>query len=238
MCASKTSAPVLESVTRLFGRDPVLHRYQRQIDKRARLVTDILTDLTPSSILDLGAGDGRISLPFACATTALTLVDISERMIALARNNMLRGQEQYVNFVLQDVMTISESTHFDVILCLGVLAHVADPQACIEKMARLLAPGGVVIVQLTDTDTMLGRMEYFLTGWGRTHRGYKFNRLSSDMITRSFRDLGLNLVQETRYLSFPEIVIAEDRKSAALAKAILKVIEHLGGERLLAYRMQ
>ena len=44
-----------------------------------------------------------------------------------------------------------DSKSFDLIVCVGVLAHVDSPVAVIEKVAQLARPGGSVIMEFTDS---------------------------------------------------------------------------------------
>jgi len=40
---------------------------------------------------------------------------------------------------------------YDLIICLGVLAYIEDPQRFVEKLLSLLKPGGSVVVECTDS---------------------------------------------------------------------------------------
>ena len=207
------------------------------MERRAHLVAEILADCRPRTLLDVGAGDGRVSLPFACPGSKVTLVEISATMVAAARKNVREEQEPYVDFVVQDLITLSESKQFDVLLCLGVLAHVADVPLCLQKISRLVAAGGIAILQLTDGSTLLGGLEYLATVRGRRNRGYSFNRLSSRMVTNHLQALGLSLANERRYFSFTTGRRGGGKgPNDVLWKAVSKISEPFGGERLLVYR--
>ena len=55
---------------------------------RAKAVRRLVPDRTGMSLIDLGCGDGRISIPLVDETGELLLVDSSAAMLELARRNV------------------------------------------------------------------------------------------------------------------------------------------------------
>jgi len=58
------------------------------IGLRAQMVRSLLPDLSGKSVLDLGCGDGRVSMPLAAEASELWLVDASAAMIETARRGI------------------------------------------------------------------------------------------------------------------------------------------------------
>jgi ubiquinone/menaquinone biosynthesis C-methylase UbiE len=106
--------------------------------------------LHPQSIaVDLGAGTGFIAEGLAPRVARLHLVDSSPEMLAVARRN-LAGYTN-VEYHLADGAHIPlPDASVDAVLANMYLHHAPDPAAAIREMARLLRPGGRLVI--TDLD--------------------------------------------------------------------------------------
>lgn len=145
---------------RLFFDIPDKYLNRREFDIRIR--TETVQEFTRGrifqSILDIGCGNGSISLPLLTPQRRLTLLDISSNMLATARGRIPTDLMNHVELVNESFMTASfEPGAYDLILCLGVLAHVDSPADVIAKVARILKPGGCVILEFTDSYHFMGR---------------------------------------------------------------------------------
>ena len=102
-------------------------------------------------ILDIGCGDGSISLPLLTEDNCLTLLDMSEGMLARARSRISDCQLDRVTIVNGDFMSTQfESRSYDLIICIGVLAYIDRVTPFLEKLSSLLKPGGKLIIEWTD----------------------------------------------------------------------------------------
>ena len=100
-------------------------------------------------ILDLGCGDGGVSLPLLGNTNELTLVDFAPRMLDVAREAIPSEKRGRVSLVLSSVDDFRPAAPYDIVLCLGVLAHVPSIDSAMAKIVECLKPGGSAIVELT-----------------------------------------------------------------------------------------
>ena len=104
-------------------------------------------------VLDIGCGDGSISLPILSRCKHLTMLDLSGKMLDLAREKIpfdRTNDVELINFG-SFIGSNLRSKSFDLILCLGVLAHVDSPAAVIAEIARLAKPGASIVLELTDS---------------------------------------------------------------------------------------
>lgn len=172
------------------------------IDRRAEIVRAMVGDPTGAAVLDLGCGDGRISLQFAAEVRRLTLADPSREMLDVARVSIPATMADRVTLTQASVETITSTEHFDVVLCLGVLAHVASKEDAVARLSALVRPGGVLLVQLTDADRLMGWLHWRFEGarhrfWLRDD--YFLNRTGLDWLTACADEHGLRLEQTERY---------------------------------------
>jgi ubiquinone/menaquinone biosynthesis C-methylase UbiE len=92
-------------------------------------------------VLDLGAGDGRLSAELA--TAQLTLADVSE--VALARAAARLPDAATVELDPDEPLPLGDSA-FDLVLCAETLEHVRDVQLLLSEARRVLVPGGTLAV--------------------------------------------------------------------------------------------
>lgn len=186
------------------------HRYfrSRQVDIRFRVETvrTFAADLKWQKLLDIGCGDGTISLQLLTPTSHLTLLDLSASMAALAKSNVPEGFAANVDVRNENFIATSfDSQLFDLIVTVGVMAHVDSPDAFLAKIADLLRPGGSLIIEFTDCRHFVGRLGRF---WGRLKEvlappQYHTNRLSFSDVAPLFESHHLRLMSTFRYARIP-----------------------------------
>jgi ubiquinone/menaquinone biosynthesis C-methylase UbiE len=126
----------------------------RQFDIRIRTETiqEFTNSLAFDRVLDVGCGNGAISLPILPRCRQLTLLDLSNKMLNLARQGVPPERVGDVDFVEGNFLEADlQPASFDLVLCIGVLAHVDSVQAAIAKVSQLVKPGGWVVLEFTDS---------------------------------------------------------------------------------------
>lgn len=100
-------------------------------------------------VLDLGGGTGRAAR--AITAPQRTVLDISRRMLRRASRALSRVQADAASVPFRDEA-------IDAVLVVDTLHHLPDPEAALAEVARILRPGGVVVVQEFDRASILGRL--------------------------------------------------------------------------------
>jgi 2-polyprenyl-3-methyl-5-hydroxy-6-metoxy-1,4-benzoquinol methylase len=176
---------------------------------RVETVKHFVKNARPESILDIGCGDGSLSLHLLNQDNRLTLLDRSKSMLQIASSRIPEGLSDHVNVLNEDFMTAQlDQQSFDLVICVGVLAYVDKLRMFLAKIASVLAPGGTVIMECSDGDHFIRR----------ANRAYGSLRIalgatdietvcrSSSEVRATFKELGFELSGSFQYSQpFPVI---------------------------------
>jgi len=118
---------------------PIFERGRRAAAASARAVG--------GRILEVGVGTG-LSFDDYDETTQVVGIDISEPMIAKARRRLLSGRYPHVKAVMvMDAHDIAfADATFDCVVAQFVITLVADPERVLGECARVVRPGGTIIL--------------------------------------------------------------------------------------------
>jgi SAM-dependent methyltransferase len=117
-----------------------------QLLQAARVVVESAGLRPAERVLDLGCGTGNAALLAVEHSSEVTGVDPASRLLEIARAQAAREGKQ-VTFLPGEAasLPISESS-VDVILSVFALIFAPDPHAAAAEMARVLAPGGRIVL--------------------------------------------------------------------------------------------
>ena len=95
----------------------------------------------------VGCGDGTLAA--VCARNGAARIfgcDPDPRMVTRARDRAMRGNFRIALAVARSQALPFPDSSFDVVTCITVLAFVADANNAIREMARVLRPGGRLVI--------------------------------------------------------------------------------------------
>lgn len=126
--------------------------FNRCVDRlQRRTLVDLLGDVSGRRVLDVGCGQGRLSLFLADQGAHVTGIDFSEAMIACAVADAVRrdvrGSVRFLRMALDDLPSLGES--FDDAISVGCLAVTCADRsllAAAEALGTALVPGGRVLL--------------------------------------------------------------------------------------------
>lgn len=98
-------------------------------------------------ILDAGCGSSTKTIHLARRGYSVIAVDISEKILDIARQTVTERGLQRVKHEWQDLTALSYADNaFTRVLCWGVLMHVPEVERAIAELVRVTRPGGTIIV--------------------------------------------------------------------------------------------
>jgi phosphatidylethanolamine/phosphatidyl-N-methylethanolamine N-methyltransferase len=137
-----------QTVTSAYARwAPVYDLVFGAVFERGRQAAIAAAERAGGHILEVGVGTG-ISLPLYSRQCRLTGVDISEPMLR-------KAHERVAEFGLTNVeeLSVMDAEHlsfpdnsFDVVVAQYVVTTVPNPEATLDEFARVLKPGGEIIL--------------------------------------------------------------------------------------------
>jgi len=108
-----------------------------------------LTTRPIQNLLDAGTGTGRMLELLAPHARRAVGVDVSPEMLSIARDRLLRENLKNAQVRLADTYRLpfgGEADMFDAILFHQVLHYLDDPGAAVTEAARVMAPGGRLLI--------------------------------------------------------------------------------------------
>lgn len=128
--------------------------------EKARELTDLIPEplTNESRVLDIGGGTGQFATILVDTYGSdVTILDASERMLSYVttgpRLHALLGDATAMPF---------EDAAFDVVTFVDAFHHVADQVTAAREIARVLRPGGTLVVSDPNAETWIARA----VGWG------------------------------------------------------------------------
>lgn len=120
----------------------------RERHTRALAWIDALSLPVGSRVLDIGGGAGLMTVALAQRGFRVEAVDASAEMVELTRRNVRdAGCEAMVTARAGDACALPFADQtFDLVIALGVISWLAQPERGLREMARVVRPGGYVLV--------------------------------------------------------------------------------------------
>lgn len=107
----------------------------------------------PAKVLDLGTGRGFTAVELARRGARVTTVDMSEESLKSAWLHAVEtGMADRIEFHLADGGDLPfEEGSFETVTMVNVLHHLENPEAVLPEIARVLMPGGrLIVADFTD----------------------------------------------------------------------------------------
>src|SRR5436190_13728409 len=137
-----------DQVSKAYARwAPIYDRVFGKVFERGRRACIEAAEKVGGRILEVGVGTG-ISLPYYSRTSRIVGLDISEPMLRKARQRVAEHKLDNVEaLAVMDAAKLAlPDASFDVVVAQYVITTVPNPEATLDEFARVLRPGGEIIL--------------------------------------------------------------------------------------------
>lgn len=214
---------------------------------RRETVCAYTRDRVFENVLDIGCGDGSLSLPFLSRNCKVTFLDLSNAMLEIVAKKVPDSMRHQVTFCKGGFTELDlPSGVFDLVIFVGMLAYVSDVQTVAEHIRRLVRPGGQIVVECTDADHILTRLNLGyrnLTALIRPSRCHT-HRYSAAEVVRIFEGSGFQLKRSFRYAYWIPIItrfISSSRSYTLMRRlygtAETSCLQNFGSELLMSFEV-
>lgn len=225
-----------DKVRAFFNNSSIYLSNRPSIWLRSEIIKKLVGDSKQKSILDIGCGDGSLSLPLVENNT-VTFLDLSLSMLEEVKKKLPPECHLHIHILHGNFEDLSFSSEYDIILCIGVLAHVKDVENVILKISQLIRPSGKVLFQISDTRHLYYRFRSLFRSKSNTY-GYSLNKISPEKLQSVAETYGLKI---KKYVKYPVAVsmlrILGTKGSFRVLKAIykIKMLRFLSSEHLIMF---
>ena len=117
----------------------------------------IFNEVPMCTAIDVGAGTGRHAIVLARRGVAVTAVDPSPAMMAVARDKAARaGLEIDFRIGSLDDRLPADDDQFDFLVCALTLSHIPDIEHAVRECARVVRTGGSILISAIHPDVANG----------------------------------------------------------------------------------
>jgi phosphatidylethanolamine/phosphatidyl-N-methylethanolamine N-methyltransferase len=137
-----------QMVTKVYGRwAPVYDLVFGAVFEQGRRAAIAASERVGGRILEVGVGTG-ISLPYYSDDSRIFGIDISEEMLSKARRRVVDMHLHNVErLAVMDAERLDlPDASFDVVVAQYVVNTVPHPEAALDEFARVLKPGGEIVI--------------------------------------------------------------------------------------------
>ncbi len=134
-------------------------KYERTVDKKKlQFIYDGIHEYVNRSgkrpeqlrILEVGCGDGSISLPLSTLGASITAFDIDPTLVEGLRKEMDRANIRNISVFCQNAYEFRSDIRFDIVVASEVLEHVDFPDKLVRIFKEHLMENGSLIVTVPN----------------------------------------------------------------------------------------
>jgi len=153
----KDSARFWDRIAKRYAASPVAD--EAAYEKKLQITQGYFTP--ESEVLEFGCGTGTTAVRHAPHVKHIRAIDVSERMLEIARGKAAQAGVDNVSFERADIDALAaDGPLYDAVLGMSILHLVPDRRAVIGKVFSLLKPGGVFVSSTATLGENMGWIRF------------------------------------------------------------------------------
>ena len=126
-------------------------------------------------------------------------------MLDIIKKKIKKKRIDNIKFIQGDFLNYHFDKKYDLILFIGVLAHVDSVKISIKKVSDLLNKNGIAIFQFTNTSNLIGMFIYLyynnFYSFFSKNKNYRLNKIKLNDLNSEFEKNGLTLKKKISHAS-------------------------------------
>jgi len=164
---------------------------------RVNLINEMVRGISFINYLEVGCGDASIALSMLDDRKKLTLVDISDNMLADAKNKTPPALVKQVKYINHDICSYEFKEKYDLVICVGLLAHIPSIDDLISKIGSITNINGFLVLQYTERKSFFGWFN--LRFMNKSDDCYEVNTISYSDLKHRLERAGFKSVSKRVY---------------------------------------
>ena len=198
------------------------------------------------AFLDAACGTGQLTLELIKSASSFNadvqfyVNDFSEPMLLKAKS-IIDADDKDISLSCDAIETFLEKNtkSYDMIFCLGLLAHVANPYELSVSLVERLNKGGVLVVQYTNHDNVFHKIESVYSFFKASfHGGHKIARTSHNEIKALFLNEKYRTVETSYLIGIPFLASISPTINNYIEKKLVWISKYIGREKILCVMLK
>jgi len=230
-----------QNVQKYFNQTDTYLNNNLVISLRSKLIVNNLPEIENKEIIDIGCGNGEITLPFIY-NNKITFLDISINMLDLVLKKIPSGYLKNAELVNKDFGSFNTEKKYDYLFLIGVLAHVESISKTISKLSELSKDDGNIILQYTNSYNIISIILRITGSFKKImgiKYGYKINLISTIELNKILSIYNLECIKRISYwpaLPGFKLIPKCIRKYFYFKILNGNILHALGGEKILVIK--
>lgn len=142
----------------------------RFLEVRTRTLEDLLPIAPGSRLLDVGCGSGEHMIRYVGRCAFIAGIDYSRTMLNIAESALTKTGRNNWELRTADAASLPyPDESFDALMAMGLLDYVPDAQKVLREFARVLRPGGQMVVSIPKDPSLFSLLRTRFGNWIKRH---------------------------------------------------------------------